>query len=279
MKGKYLHFAAGLVIGATLFGGGTALAAGILAEPSDHRIFVDGRQVQMEAYAINGNNYVKLRDIGQAVGFNVWWDSVSNCVRVDSAAPYTGAAPAQATAATGGETVIPQSDAQFVYTEGMVIRCDDGSTYTITDLSLYAKTRDMGPLPTPTCDWSQHPALIDPAVAVNHFGPEVTGDKDMLSVLNLYETRRMQYTLYNAFGKEPSLWANGVLRTNDYGVPLAMVQLGIEGETGIRNWWPWNESQITAQVASVPIARYQIAAWDVFYDGKFSHTEYMMKTT
>ncbi|WP_312634823.1 hypothetical protein [Oscillibacter sp.] len=39
----------------------------------------------------------------------------------------------------------------------MTIRCDDGSTYAITDLSLYAKTRDMGPLPSATCDWSQHP--------------------------------------------------------------------------------------------------------------------------
>ena len=279
MKGKHLHFAAGLMVGAALFGGGTALAASILAEPSHHQIRVDGQPVQMEAYAINGHNYVQLRDMGRAVGFNVWWDSVNNCVQVDSDAPYTGEAPAQATAATGGETIIPQSDAQFLYTEGMTIRCDDGSTYRITDLSLYGKTRDMGPLPEPTCDWSQYPALIDPVVAVNHFGPEVTGDKDMLSVLNLYETRRMQYTLYNAFGKEPSLWENGVLRTSETGVPLAMVQLGIEGETGIRNWWPWNESQITAQVESVPIARYEIAAWDVFFNGKFSHTEYQMKTT
>lgn len=30
----------------------------------------------MEAYTINGNNYVKLRDIGEKVGFNVYWDSI-----------------------------------------------------------------------------------------------------------------------------------------------------------------------------------------------------------
>lgn len=107
MKGKHLHFAAGLMVGAALFGGGTALAAGIRAEPSHHQIRVDGQPVQMEAYAINGHNYVQLRDMGRAVGFNVWWDNANNCVQVDSAAPYTGEAPAQATTATGGETVIP----------------------------------------------------------------------------------------------------------------------------------------------------------------------------
>ena len=34
----------------------TAYAAGIMAERSQHRILVDGTEVQMEAYTINGNN-------------------------------------------------------------------------------------------------------------------------------------------------------------------------------------------------------------------------------
>ena len=54
-------FAAGfltclLVVGITT----TAYAAGIMAERSTHRIVVDGKEVQMEAYVINGNNYVRL---------------------------------------------------------------------------------------------------------------------------------------------------------------------------------------------------------------------------
>ena len=36
-----------LVVGVTT----TAYAAGIMAERSTHRVFVDGREVQMEAYA------------------------------------------------------------------------------------------------------------------------------------------------------------------------------------------------------------------------------------
>lgn len=93
MRGKYIQFAAGILVGAALFGGGTAMAAGILAEPSTSPIYVDGQQVQITAYTIGGNNYVKLRDIGQAVGFNVYWDGA---VQIDSDAPYTGEAPAPA---------------------------------------------------------------------------------------------------------------------------------------------------------------------------------------
>lgn len=80
----------GLALGAVLTGG--AVAAGVMAEPAWSPIYVDGRQVQMTAYNILGNNYVKLRDIGKAVGFNVYYDAG---VRVDSGAPYTGEAPAK----------------------------------------------------------------------------------------------------------------------------------------------------------------------------------------
>ena len=82
-----------LVVGVTT----TAYAAGIMAERSTHRVFVDGREVQMEAYRIKGNNYVKLRDMGEAVGFEVYWDSANGCVQVESGKPYTGEAPVKST--------------------------------------------------------------------------------------------------------------------------------------------------------------------------------------
>ena len=47
-------------------------AAGIMAEYAPQVVYVDGASVQMEAYNIGGHNYVKLRDIGQAVGFNIY---------------------------------------------------------------------------------------------------------------------------------------------------------------------------------------------------------------
>ena len=73
----------------------TAYAVGIVAERSHHRVVVDGKEAQMEAYVINGSNYVRLRDIGKAVGFEVYWDSENGCVQVESGKPYTGEAPAK----------------------------------------------------------------------------------------------------------------------------------------------------------------------------------------
>lgn len=96
MKKQIFTMLTGLLIGAVLTGGSAAVAAGIMAERSHHRVVVDGKEVQMEAYVINGNNYVKLRDMGKTVGFEVFWDSVNGCVQVESNKPYTGEAPAKA---------------------------------------------------------------------------------------------------------------------------------------------------------------------------------------
>ena len=90
---KSLYLIAGILIGITLFGGSSVLAAGITAERSTNRIYVDGQEVRLTAYNINGNNYVKLRNIGEQVGFNVYWDSDAKCVQVESGKPYTGEAP------------------------------------------------------------------------------------------------------------------------------------------------------------------------------------------
>ena len=90
---KSLYLIAGILIGITLFGGSSVLAAGITAERSTNRIYVDGQEVHLTAYNINGNNYVMLRDVGRAVDFNVYWDSDAKCVQVESKKPYTGEAP------------------------------------------------------------------------------------------------------------------------------------------------------------------------------------------
>ena len=90
---KSLYLIAGILIGITLFGGSSVLAAGITAERSTNRIYVDGQEVRLTAYNINGNNYVMLRDVGKTVGFEVYWDGDAKCVQVESEKPYTGEAP------------------------------------------------------------------------------------------------------------------------------------------------------------------------------------------
>lgn len=107
-KNIILSFAAGLLIGTMLFGGVGVYAAGVLAERSTNRVFVDGHEIQFEAYLIDGQNYVRLRDVGQAVGFNVFWDGV---VQIDSTAPYTGEAPVEEKKAQPTE-IIPDVSVQ-----------------------------------------------------------------------------------------------------------------------------------------------------------------------
>jgi hypothetical protein len=80
---------AGVIVGATLTGPvATAAENWLRATPSAQQFFVDGQRVELEAYAINGNNYVKLRDIGKAVDFNVSYEPMFNSVIVISGAHY-----------------------------------------------------------------------------------------------------------------------------------------------------------------------------------------------
>lgn len=157
----------------------------------------------MEAYVVNGNNYVKLRDIGEQVGFNVYWDSVNGCVQVESGKPYTGVTPQQTAAA-------PADGSRYVPKVGDVIRCDDGTDYTIKDVSRWDKSAfssaPLGDLPAATCDWSKLPQPEMPWAEARHF---TSGGQDYLFQRNLYETRRMLYTLYNAIGDDPETWQDG----------------------------------------------------------------------
>ncbi len=96
---KHTNFLTGLVVGTLVFGGPPAYAAGILAERSTNRIFVDGQEVQIESYAIHDNNFMQLRDIGKVVGFNVYWNAENRSVQIETDKSYTGEAPAKDEAA------------------------------------------------------------------------------------------------------------------------------------------------------------------------------------
>lgn len=85
----------GLALGLSLSAPAAQAVESLKATLSTNRILVDGQETHMTAYTIGGNNYVKLRDIGEQVGFNVYWDSDAKCVQVESSRPYTGAAPAK----------------------------------------------------------------------------------------------------------------------------------------------------------------------------------------
>lgn len=85
----------GLALGLSLSAPAAQAVESLKATLSTNRILVDGQEVRLTAYNINGNNYVMLRDIGKAVGFEVYWDSNTKCVQVRSGIPYTGEEPAK----------------------------------------------------------------------------------------------------------------------------------------------------------------------------------------
>jgi len=76
------HFIAGFLLGAVMFGGSIAFAAGITASPTTSKILVDGKEVKVEAYNINGRNYLQLRDMAAVVDFGVIWDGDNNQVLI-----------------------------------------------------------------------------------------------------------------------------------------------------------------------------------------------------
>ena len=119
-----------------------ALAAGTTATPSTHKVFVDGKQVEIAGYAINGNNYFKLRDIAMAVKgskaqFNVVWDKKTGAVEM-----YAG----QAYSPVGGEMgKIPSGTKQAGASTSNLQK--DGSKAELTGYNIaynnYFKLRDV----------------------------------------------------------------------------------------------------------------------------------------
>ena len=89
----------GTVLGLVLSAPAAQAVESLKAMLSTNRIFVDGQEVQIEAYTIHDNNFMQLRDVGKAIGFNVYWDAETKTVQIETDKPYTGEAPEKAEAA------------------------------------------------------------------------------------------------------------------------------------------------------------------------------------
>jgi len=59
------------------------------ATPTISKITLDGETIDFDAYHIEGNNYFKLRDIGEAFDFGVDWDGAQKIISIDTSKPYT----------------------------------------------------------------------------------------------------------------------------------------------------------------------------------------------
>lgn len=52
------------------------------------KIYLDGREIQLAAFNIGGNNYFKLRDIAEALDFSVTWDENTSTIGIDTSKVY-----------------------------------------------------------------------------------------------------------------------------------------------------------------------------------------------
>ena len=223
------------------------------------------REALQEQYISRGNLSILLYRTAEKLGF--MGDVDVEMPENDGRSPLTKNAD--------GSINVPSDGSQYIPQAGDVIRCDDGTNYTITDTRLYGNSMfaegQLPPLPTPTCDWSQFPELELPEAEVRHFKDEYGDD---IFIRNLYETRRMQYTLYNAIGANPQTWQNGKLVLRGDGTPLAQVQLTIDDVVEPSYFWPWKPEQLVNKFNSCPPGFYQVEAWDVFTGGIYLRTEY-----
>ena len=250
---------AGIMLGATI--AGLAASAALTAQQSSQKIYVDGQQVQIEAYIIGGANYCKLRDIGKAAGFNVSYDPLTNTVQIDTTEPYVD----ETTALTPNSRIValPTDGSQYVPKVGDRILCADGTEYEIKDVSRWDNNvfqeKPLGPLPT----------LELPEPVVKHYNDKYGDD---LFVRNVFEVWRMAYTIYNALGEEPSAWRDGK--------PLATIQaeIPIEYDAYTGRFWPWSESEITDSVHARPNSRYYVDAYDYYHNGIYQYTRYLLLT-
>ena len=107
-------------------------ASGAVAKISDQRITVDGVQVDMTAYQIDGNNYVKLRDIGKQVDFGVGYDNATASVRIDTDAPYT-----ESTTSASGSAITKWNKTMAEFNQAM-IDCNWDKAKYLTTAKRYA---------------------------------------------------------------------------------------------------------------------------------------------
>ena len=108
----------GILAGIALSGPAAQAATAVLtASTTSQTFYLNGQKVEFEAYSIHDNNFVKLRDIAQAVDFGVTYDAATNSVHIYPNTPYQEETPSVLTEATVQATIWALRD---IYPTGTV---------------------------------------------------------------------------------------------------------------------------------------------------------------
>ena len=101
---------------------------------SEDAVLINGEKFAPQAYNIDGYNYYKLRELGDALGFTVTWDAEARCIGISTAAAVAVNVTEDAVEYTleNGNAYIWQKE---VFTEEVVLLCppdDSRLTYEVT---------------------------------------------------------------------------------------------------------------------------------------------------
>lgn len=140
---KKLNFLSGLIVGAVLFGGITAAAAsGVIANITSQLFFWNDSPVKLDAYNINGSNYIKLRDVAALFNADIIYDGTTNSVYINTVTepepeelpePTVPDEPEEPSVETPDTE--PEATAEPEYTKPEII---DGTAYAKEDYSAKA---------------------------------------------------------------------------------------------------------------------------------------------
>jgi hypothetical protein len=60
-----------------------------IATPTASKIYLDGKELSLTVYLINGNNFFKLRDLMKALDVGVTYDNTTRNIGIDTSIPYS----------------------------------------------------------------------------------------------------------------------------------------------------------------------------------------------
>lgn len=137
---------------------------------SNQRLTIDGVEVECEKYAINGNNYFKLRDLayllnGSGSSFGLWWNESKRSVMININAPYypDGSELTQGGPSSGTGTVKATVSNQPVIING--ITHNELTVYTIHGNNFF-KLRELGDVLGFGVDWEDSTRTVKISTAL-----------------------------------------------------------------------------------------------------------------
>ena len=81
--------------------------------------------------------------------------------------------------------------------------------------------------------------------------------------------------MYNLISANPKSWQNGKPALKTDGTPLVKIGFDV-GAKEAYNFWPFRESELAKLFNEWASGTFELEVWDVYKDGTFQYTEYLV---